>query len=197
MQTKNDKGGKLQEPFPLVCIGMSAGGLEPLTTIFQQLNPRTGMAFVVIHHVSHFSTNLPSLISACTKMPVQFIVTDQSILPNHVYVLPSGEETEIRDNHFSLEPRSKAWGWANVISVFLESLAKSRHHGIAIILSGLDGDGAEALEDFRRNGGITIAQEPKSCANPEMPEAAIETGYVDYILPPDQIATQLEAISRN
>ncbi|HEX7958888.1 MAG TPA: chemotaxis protein CheB [Terriglobales bacterium] len=97
---------------------------------------------------------------------------------------------------FRCDPRSKVWGWTNVGSVFLESLAKSRHAGVAVILSGLDKNGAAALESFKRKGGITIVQEPKSARNPEMPEAAISTGYVDYVLPPVQIATQLESTAR-
>lgn len=187
----------LKRGIPVVCIGMSSGAVDPLRTLFQHVSSNTGMAFVVIHHLSRFTTHLPSLISHCTRMPVELIVPGRIILPNHVYVLPSGQEVAIRDDHFSLCPRSKLWGWTNVISVFLESLAKSRHKGVAVIFSGLDKDGAEALAEFKRNGGITIVQEPKTAKSPQMPEAAIDTGTVDYVLPPAQIPVQLESIVKD
>lgn len=84
-----------------------------------------------------------------------------------------------------------------MISVFLESLSKSRHKGVAVIFSGLDKDGAEALAEFKRNGGITIVQEPKTAKSPQMPEAAIDTGTVDYVLAPAQIPAQLESIVKD
>ena len=195
MANHNGHKRNLKRAFPVVCIGMSSGAVDPLQTLVRRLSSNTGMAFVVIHHLSRYSTHLPLLLAGCTSMPVEFVVPGRIILPNHVYVLPSGQEMKICDGHFSLRPRSKVWGWTNVVSLFLESLTNSRHQGIAVILSGLDKDGAEALEAFKRNGGITIVQEPKSAKNPQMPEAAISTGYVNYVLPPEEIATQLEAIA--
>lgn len=187
-----------QHVAPVVCIGMSAGGIEPLQTLFRALKPDTGMEFVVIHHLRKgHPTLLPSILRHCTSMPVQLAAADTQLEPNHVYVIPSGQEIALTDGSFAVRPRSKVGGWTNVVSVFLESLAQSSHPGIAVILSGMDHNGAEALKAFQRSGGITIAQSPDTADSPGMPCAAIKTGVVDYILSPQAIPEQLEKIAAN
>ncbi|HEY7304885.1 MAG TPA: chemotaxis protein CheB [Bryobacteraceae bacterium] len=182
--------------FPVVCIGLSAGGIAPLQMLFRALNPNTGMAFVVIHHLrQEHPTLLPVILSSCTSMPVQLAKPYIAIQPNHVYVIPSGKEIILTDGAFAVHARSKLRGWANVVSVFLNSLTESRHGGIAVILSGMDADGAQALKAFKQRGGIVIAQEPDTASSREMPSAAIKTGVVDYILEPEAIAGQLERIA--
>lgn len=181
--------------FPVVCIGMSSGSLTPLRSLFQQLSPGTGMAFVVIHHLRNVPACLPQILSQCTKMPVQLASGGLLLQPNHVYVLPSGTEIGLADGHFSIRPTSKFVGFSNVFTICLESLAKSRHQGIAVILSGLDSDGAAALAAFKRHGGITIVQDPSTAEIPAMPNAAIETGCVDYALAPAAIASHLEKLA--
>lgn len=182
--------------FPIVCIGMSAGGLSPLKELFRTISPTTGMAFIVTHHIRTVPTLLPEILSRCTTMPVQLAHPGLVIQPDHVYVLPSGQEMTAEDGYFGVRTRSKAKGWTNVFSVLLQSLAKSRHTGVAIVLSGLDANGAAALKAFKDSGGITIAQFPGSAERPDMPQAAIDTGAIDYVLAPDRIPRELERISR-
>jgi two-component system chemotaxis response regulator CheB len=181
--------------FPLVCIGMSAGAVLPLRELFGALDAHTGMAFVIIHHLHKVPTLLPEILEKCTAMPVEFGFTGMNLQANHVYILPSGMEMSVADGFFLLQPRSKISGWTNVFTLFLNSLSHSRHPGIAVVLSGLDEDGAAALKAFKENGGITIVQEPRSAQRSEMPMAAIETGCVDYVLAPKVIAARLEEIA--
>jgi chemotaxis response regulator CheB len=194
---KHDRAKELSEGFPMVGIGMSSGGAIPLQKIFLGLSPTTGMAFVVIHHVRWIPTLLPEILSRCTVMRVQLASDGLEVEANHVYVLSAGTEMTAKDGFFSVRPRSKSFGWSNVFTVFLSSLAESRHPGIAVVLSGLDEDGSAALEAFHRGGGITIVQLPSTAERPDMPLAAIETGYVDYVLPPGAIAGQLEKIAKD
>lgn len=179
---------------PVVCIGLSAGGIAPLQEVFRALRPNTDMAFVVIHHLRRERpTALVSILSGCTQMPVQLVVDGLSILPNHVYVLPSGDEIALTDGSFHMRPRSKLHGWPNLLSIFLESMTRSGHPGIAVILSGMDSDGAQAMMKLKQHGGIIIAQAPITASSPDMPLAAIDTGAVDYVLEPHFIGV---AISR-
>ena len=104
--------------FPVVCIGMSAGGVAPLQTLIRTLSPKTGMAFVVIHHLrQEHPTLLPAILSSCTSMPVRLAEPGISILPNHIYILPSGQEMNLPDGAFALQPRTKLRGWSNVVSM--------------------------------------------------------------------------------
>jgi chemotaxis response regulator CheB len=183
---------------PIVCIGLSAGAIKPLEKLFRDLNPRTGMAFVVIHHLrEQHPTLLPSILSRCTQMDVELIRPGMPIEPDHVYVIPSGSEVIISDATLGLRPRTPRRGWSNVVSLFLDSLTHSSHPGVAVILSGMDEDGAVAMKAFKQHGGITIAQSPGTAVNPEMPDAAIKSGAVDYVLPPESIASRLEKIARD
>jgi chemotaxis response regulator CheB len=187
----------LGPPCPIVCIGISSGGIFPLKQILKAVGHKTGMAFVVIHHVSHVETLLPEILAGSTVMPIQWASPGLPVQPNHVYVLPSGKELMAKNGCFSVRPRSKPNGRSNVFSVLLGSLSKGRHPGIAITLSGLYADGAAALKGFKKMGGITIAQNPATAQEPQMPLAAIQTGYVDYILAPQAIALKLQKIAED
>jgi two-component system CheB/CheR fusion protein len=130
-------------------------------------------------------------------MPVEVAVAGQLLRPNRVYVLPSGRDITLSGGFFSLRPNTKNVGFSNVLTLFLQSLATSQHAGAAVILSGIEPDGAASLKAFRQRGGITIAQEPRTADRAEMPVAAILTGVVDHVLPPETIAGQLERIARD
>jgi len=179
--------------FPVVCIGMSNGGVKPLLTLFRHLGPSTGMAFVVVHYLQDIPTLLPEVLPSHTSIPVQSAATDRILLPNHIYVVPSSQEMILTNGFFLTRPWSKR-GWSNVFTVFLDSLSRSRHHGVAVVLSRLDEGGVAALKMFQQRGGITIAQTPESA---EEPSAAIKTRYVDYVLEPEAIARRLKQIARS
>jgi two-component system, chemotaxis family, CheB/CheR fusion protein len=116
--------------------------------------------------------------------------------PNHMYVIPPGEELTLEGGQFELRPRLKH-GWSNVITLFLKSLiAAQKAPYVAVILSGDHCDGTAALPAFRASGGITIVQNPDSARNKGMPASAVSTGWIDYVLPPEAIAGMLEAIGR-
>ncbi len=181
--------------YPIVCIGMSAGAVKPLEELFRSLSPATGMAFVVIHHLRSHPTLLHRMLPCCTSMPVHLVDEGIKVHPNEVYVIPSGKEMTLMDGTLELKPRSRVHGWANVVSIFINSLAKSQHCGIVVILSGMDEDGSEALKAFKEHGGITIAQAPETASYRGMPDAAIKSGSVDYVLAPENISSQLNEIA--
>ena len=56
-------------------------------------------------------------------------------------------------------------------------------------------DGAEALKEIKAFGGITIAQTPEESEWSDMPESAIKTGYVDYVLSIEAIAQKITQIA--
>jgi two-component system, chemotaxis family, protein-glutamate methylesterase/glutaminase len=109
--------------------------------------------------------------------------------------IPAKRDLHVLGGEFRLNPISKPRGWPDVISVFLRSL--TRHWDgkiIAVIVSGYDGDGAGALCGIKEVGGITIAQKPETAGQPDMPESAIESGFIDFILSPEDIAGKIAQI---
>ncbi len=139
---------------------------------------------------------LHEILPRYTEMPVELITDKLDIQPNHVFIIPEQRDLHVRNGEFRLKPISKPRGWPDVITVFLRSI--TRHWDgklIAVIVSGYDGDGAEALRGIKEVGGITIAQKPDSAAQPDMPKSAIATGYIDFILSPEDIAHEIIRIA--
>ncbi|HVW07906.1 MAG TPA: chemotaxis protein CheB [Bryobacteraceae bacterium] len=193
-------GGIHSDSIPITCIGLSAGGLQPLKTIFEYLSPHTGMAFVVVSHVSRTEpTSLPNLLSRWSRMPSELARCGMILEANHIYIIPPGQEILLDDGQLRVQPRSKQRGWSNVLTLFLDSMVNSPRMSadVAVILSGLGADGAAALEGFHARGGIAIAQDPDSAEYEDMPRAAIATGFVSSVLPPEDIAGKIEEIAKS
>ncbi len=186
----------VEKNFPIVCVGGSAGGLDAYTRLLQNLPSDLGAAIVIVNHVRNVATLLHELLPKHTNMPVELITDRLDIQPNHVFVIPANRDLHILDDEFRLKPISKPRGWPDVITVFLRSLT-THWDGklIAVIVSGYDGDGAEALCGIKEAGGITIAQKPNTAAQPDMPESAIASGCIDFILSPEDIAKEIKRIS--
>ncbi len=183
------KGPNRGKDFPVVCVGGSAGGLDAYTRLLKHLPADMGVAIVIVNHLRTVATRLHEILPSHTAMPVELITEHLLIKPDHVFIIPEQRDLHIHNGEFRLEPISKPRGWPDVITVFLRSLAQNWDGKvIAVIVSGYDGDGAAALRDIKDVGGITFAQKPASAAQPDMPESAIETGNVDFILSPEDIA---------
>jgi two-component system chemotaxis response regulator CheB len=115
-----------------------------------------------------------------------------------VFIIPEKRDLHVLDDEFRLKPISKPRGWPDVITVFLHSLTMNWEGKlIVVIVSGYDGDGAEALCDIKKAGGIIIAQKPDTAAQPDMPESAIASVCIDYILSPEDIAKEIVRIAHS
>lgn len=190
------KASSITNSFPVVCVGGSAGGLDAYTRLLSHLPADMGVAIVIVNHVRNVATMLHEILPRFTKMPVDLITEKLDIQPNHVFVIPEQHDLHVLNNEFRLKPVSKPRGWPDVITVFLRSLAQHWDGKIiAVIVSGYDGDGAEALRGIKKMGGITIAQKPDTAIQPEMPESAIASGFIDFVLSPEDIADEIIRIS--
>jgi chemotaxis response regulator CheB len=183
--------------FPIVCVGGSAGGLDAYIRLLQHLPPDMGVAVVIVNHITQMATQLHEVLLRFSSMPVELITQDLVVEPNRVYIIPSNRDLHVQDGLFQLKPISKPHGWPDVITVFLRSLA-AHWDGklIAVIVSGYDGDGAAALCAIREVGGITIAQLPCTARQPDMPDSAIASGCIDFVLSPEEIAREIVGIAK-
>lgn len=189
------KNKSTAKDFPVVCVGGSAGALDSYTRLLQNLPADMGVAIVIVNHMRTVATMLPQILPKYTKMPVELITNKLDVRPNHVFVIPENRDLHVLDGEFILKPISKPHGWPDVITVFLHSMAENwEGQLIAVIVSGLDGDGAAAMCDIKEVGGITIAQKLDTASQPDMPESAIASGCIDYILSPENIALQITRI---
>ena len=182
--------------FPVVCVGGSAGGLDAYVRLLRNLPADLGVAIVIVNHLRLTATLLHELLPRHTRMPVDLITDRLVIAPNHVFIIPPQHDLHVLDGAFRLRPISKPRGWPDVITVFLKSLARFWNGQlVAVIVSGLDGDGAAALGAIKEAGGITIAQKPDTASAPDMPKSAIESGNIDFVLSPVEIAQKLVQIA--
>jgi chemotaxis response regulator CheB len=182
--------------FPVVCVGGSAGGLDAYTRLLQNLPADMGVAIVIVNHLRKVATMLHEILPQYTEMPVDLITERLDLEPNHVYIIPEKRDLHVLDGEFRLKPISKPWGWPDVITIFMRSLTEHWDGKlIAVIVSGFDGDGAAALCGIKEVGGTTIAQKPDTAGQPDMPESAIASGCIDFILSPEGIAKEVVRIA--
>jgi two-component system, chemotaxis family, protein-glutamate methylesterase/glutaminase len=182
--------------FPIVCVGGSAGGLDAYTRLLKHLPADMGVAIVIVNHLRTVATHLHEILPSYTKMPVELITERLLIEPNHVFIIPEQRDLHVLDEEFRLKPISKPRGWPDVITVFLRSLTQHWDGKlIAVIVSGYDGDGAAALCGIKEAGGITIAQKPETAGQPDMPESAMASGCIDFVLSPEDIAKEIVRIA--
>jgi len=183
--------------FPVVCVGGSAGGLDAYIRLLKHLPADMGAAVVIVNHITAMPTQLHEVLPRFSSMPVELITEDLLIEPNHVYIIPANRDLHVDGEVFHLAPISKPRGWPDVITVFLQSLTQFWDGKlIAVIVSGYDGDGAAALCGIKEVGGITIAQKLDTAAQPDMPESAIASGCIDFVLSPEEIAKEIVRIAR-
>ena len=184
------------DDFRVVCLGGSAGGLEAYMDILGSLPADTGMGFVIApHRALEYAHLLPQLLlSTVTGMPVVEVKEGMRLEPNRVFVMPPRVDMSLAGNAFDLRTTSRPPGWPKTINTFLCSLAEAAGpRAVAVILSGLDGDGSAALKAIKSAGGLTFAQSDASYDS--IPRTALETGHIDYLLPASGIAKALLALA--
>jgi chemotaxis response regulator CheB len=191
---RTDNNGRA-ESFPIVCISGATLDLDVYTELIQNLEVDSCAAVVVINNLRALTDPLCEALACATAMPVEVIADKTRVRPNRMYVLQGGNDLHVFEGHFQLKPISKPTGWSNVSTIFLTSLAQHWPGQLfAVILAGYGGDGAGALQGIKQAGGITIAQ--KTTAYSDMPTTAIATGFIDFILPVENIAEELCGSSR-
>jgi two-component system CheB/CheR fusion protein len=176
----------------IVGIGASAGGLEALERFLQRVPPDSGLAYVVVQHLSpEHESSLADILARATKLPVELATDRKRIERDHVYVIPPGAGLVVEGGAMRLVPFDSK-GVRLLVNAFLTSLAEDqRENAVGIVLSGTGSDGALGIAAVKRHGGRTFAQLPGDARYESMPAAAIATGMVDAVLPAAEIPAAL------
>jgi two-component system CheB/CheR fusion protein len=182
-------------PIPqfIVGIGASAGGLDPLVRFFDNLPKDTGMAFVIVQHLSpDFKSFMDELLARHTLLPIHLVEDGMAVEADHVYLIPAKKEMIISSGRLLLSERDRQQELTLPIDVFFRSLAQDRGAAaIAIVMSGGGSDGSRGIRHVREAGGLVIAQDLESAQFDGMPKAAIDTGVVHHALPPEDMPRAL------
>lgn len=179
--------------FPVVGIGASAGGLGAVKIFLENMPSNSGMAYVVVFHLSptHEST-ADSILQRATKMPVFQINGGERIQPDHVYLIPPNKHLSMSDGSLYVENLVRPIGRHIAVDHFFRTLADvHKDRAIGIVLSGTGSDGAIGLSRVKEQGGVAIAQHPTDAEYDGMPQAAIGMGNVDFVLPVAEMPQKL------
>ena len=189
---------KNHEALQIVAIGASAGGLEAITELLQNITPNTGLVFIYIPHLSpDHKSLLTSLLAKATTMKVQEVTDKILMKPNNFYIIPPDKEITVLDGRVQLTARAKKRVVHLPIDTFFSSLAEiHKEDSIGVVLSGSANDGTRGLLAIKAAGRLTFAQN-NSAKFTNMPQSAMTAGAVDYALSPKDIATELIRISKS
>ncbi|HCS54621.1 MAG TPA: chemotaxis protein CheR [Planctomycetaceae bacterium] len=184
-----------KQEFPIVGVGASAGGLEALEAFFDHMSPDSGLAFVVVQHLSpDFKSVMDELLARHTKIQIHRVTDGMQVEPNSIYLIPPKKEMIISDGKLLLSDKDPKSGLTLPIDIFFRSLAQDAgSRAIAVILSGTGSDGSQGIQDIHENGGFVIAQDLESAKFDGMPKSANATGVVDLILPPERMGAALSS----
>ena len=186
-----------RQKFPIVGIGASAGGLAAFESFFSQMpaDSSPGIAFVLVQHLARdHKSILAELIRRYTTMQVFDVVDGLTVEPNCAYIIPPNRDMSLVEGKLQLFEPANSRGIRLPIDFFFRSLAQDQHESaICIILSGTGSDGSLGARAVKGEGGMVMAQTPESAEYDGMCRSAIQTGTVDFVLPPDQMPAQLLA----
>jgi two-component system, chemotaxis family, CheB/CheR fusion protein len=186
-------------PFLVVGMGASAGGIDALLRFFEVLPNDSGMAFVIVLHLSpEHESSLPQLLQSRTGMPVTQVTKTMLVEPNHIYVIAPSKDLLMTGDCLQAVSSARPHGRRTAIDVFFRTLAEvHREKAVGIILSGADSDGAVGITRIKETGGIVMAQRPEDAEYDAMPRSAIQTGMIDIVLPAAEMPRTLLELASN
>ncbi|MBU5635298.1 PAS domain-containing protein [Geomonas sp. Red69] len=186
------------KPSFVVGLGASAGGLAALEKFFDAMPPNSGMAFVVIQHLSpDFKSLMDDLLARHTKMSIHRVTNGITLRSNSIYLIPSKTHMTVAKGKLYLTELLPAQHSELPIDVFLRSLAEdSGPQAIAVILSGTGTDGSRGVRDIHDAGGLVLVQTVDSAQFDGMPRSAIATGFCDLMLDPDEMPAAIVRYAR-
>jgi two-component system CheB/CheR fusion protein len=198
-QPADSVGAAPQDTPYVVGVGASAGGLDALEQFFGAMPEDTGMAFVVIQHLSpDFKSVMDELLARRTKIPVVLVENGMQVEANHIYLIPPKKVMIISGGKLLLSDKGVSQELMLPIDIFFRSLAEDLgSRAVGIVLSGAGSDGARGIRDIHDAGGLVLSQDESSAYFDGMPRSARETGVVDFILAPAQMPSALLEHARN
>ncbi|MCL7987607.1 ATP-binding protein [Sphingobacterium sp. lm-10] len=189
---KNKNQSGVNDQFPIIGVGASAGGLEAIKAMLSTIPAHSGMAFIIVQHLFPEKTSLlPDILQKITKIPVVSITEHLHIEPDHIYVIPPGKIVTVANGLLKLNPRpTREKANKAVDALFISMASAYESSSAAVILSGMGIDGTAGMSAVREQGGLTIAQD-NSAGFTAMPGHAIDANIIDFVLPPEQIGKKL------
>jgi len=181
--------------FDLVVIGASAGGIEALSVLFAGFSLRIDVPIFVVLHRKELDSCL--ICDVYRKRNIAFNIKEpedsEKICDKTIYFCPPGKHLIINKGMIefpNLKPVNFVKPSADVL--FFSAALAYRDKVIGVVLSGTGKDGAKGIAEIKAKGGTTIVQDKNTSKYFSMPQAAIDTNTVDFVLPLDKVALKIE-----
>src|ERR1041385_3277858 len=184
-----------EKNFLVVGLGASAGGVQALRDFFSQVPAESGMAYVVILHLSpDHDSQLAEVLQSASPVPVAKVDHRVRVEPNHVYVIPPNKSLEIQDGHIEVKNVTRSEVRRAPVDIFFRTLAESPGpRAGSVVLSGTGANGSMGMKRVKERGGLCIVQDPEEAEYDDMPRNSLATGLVDYVLPVAEIPKRIIA----
>jgi two-component system CheB/CheR fusion protein len=181
------------EFFPIVGIGASAGGLNSLQCFLAALPKKFGFAAVFMQHLSPKRKSLlPELLNKRRPdIAISEISDGLEVFPGRLYLCPPGKEIRIHKKIFRVAAPASDHVHLPIDEFFISLAEEAGERAIGVIFSGAGTDGARGIRAIRDMGGTVFVQDPSTAEFAGMPTSAINTGQVDRVLPPEEIAREI------
>ena len=182
-----------EEDFLIVGLGASAGGIHALRSFFNEVPKDSGLAYVVILHMSpEHESKLADILQTSSPIPVTQVRERTKVKPNQVYVIPPNQRLAMADGHLELKSIIGKEERRSPVDLFFRTLAESNENrAVSVILSGTGANGSMGIKRVKEHGGVAFVQDPEEAEYTDMPRNAISTGMVDYILPVAEIPAKI------
>jgi chemotaxis response regulator CheB len=179
----------LESPELVVGIGASAGGIGALTEFFKNVPLDAPVAYVVILHLSpDHESRLAEVLQRTTALPMTQVRDTVPLRPRHAYVIPPNRSLRAVGDTLQTSEALRVEERKAPIDIFFRTLADVyQTRAVAVVLSGTGADGSMGLKRVKEMDGLTVAQQPEEAEHSEMPQHAIATTLVDYVLPAAEI----------
>jgi two-component system CheB/CheR fusion protein len=187
--------GKTPSDFIVAGIGASAGGIQALKIFFENVPANSGIAYVVILHLSpDHDSKLAELLQTVSKMPVMQVTEKTAVKSDHVYVVPPNQHLLMLEGHIAVSSNTQIEDRRAPVDIFFRTLADT--HGpnaVCVTLSGTGANGSMGLKRIKEMGGAAFVQSPREAEFNEMPRNSIATNLVDAVLPVAEIPAYIIA----
>jgi len=198
--SENESSPKsVREDFLIAGIGASAGGIQALKEFFENVPADSGVAYVVILHLSpDHDSRLAEILQTTARIPVTQVLERVKVEPNHVYVVPPNQHLGMIDGYITVEPNTSVAERRAPVDIFFGNLAESHtSRAIAVVLSGTGANGSMGIKRIKERGGAAFVQNPREAEFGEMPGNAIATDWIDAVLDVREIPSKIIAYKNN
>lgn len=188
--------GVTKFPAKMVVVGSSTGGPRALQTFIKQLPATLNVPVVIAQHMpAEFTSALAMRLNELARVTVKELEQGEALQRGTVYIAPGGFHTRIQGGMFDVRPDAGESPFKPSVDVLAASaLMAVGEQIIAVMLTGMGRDGADAFLKIKEKGGHVIAQDAATSTVYGMPRAVAENGAATEVLPLENIGTRLATL---